>query len=292
MLPIGLPYSLAFPLAAEVGFGAVEMEDVANRDEAEEVREAALRAGLTIHSVRAEDNWRYPLSSDNRDDVQRCIRALHAALSNAKFWGADTVLLIPAVVDAKTSYVQAYTRSQAVIRSEVLPMAREFGVVLGIENVWNGFLLSPLEYVRYIDEFESPWVRAYLDVGNMIFGYPEHWVAIAGHRIVKVHVKDFHLDRDRFRFSFGRVGSGAINWTAVRAALLDVGFSGYVTTTGIPRDRWVDSLTRAMNRCRSGNIPGASVLARALSALRQRADLVFLHDAARRFDRFRDGRVD
>ncbi len=294
LLPIGLSYPLRFQLAVQAGFEAIEMEAVADRDEAEEVREAAQHAGLTIHSVLTLDNWRYPPSSADRDDIEKCIRVLQAAMANAKLWGADTLLLIPAVVDAGTSYREAYTRSQAVIRSELLPVAQELGVVLAVENVWNGFLLSPLEYERYIDEFESPWVRAYLDVGNMIFGHPAHWVGIAGSRIVKVHVKDFRLDRARRRFSFGRIGEGDIDWPAVRSALLEVGFSGHVTSTGIPRDRWIQQMDRGVRFLRRrplGAVPGASGLVRALSAVRRRSDILFLHDTARRFDQFRDGRL-
>src|ERR1041385_7761101 len=91
---------------------------------------------------------------------------------------------IPGVVTSAVSYAQAYLRSQRMIQNEILPVARGLGIVIGVENVWNGLLLSPLEYVRYIDEFELPWVRSYLDVGNMVFGHPEHWIRIAGSRIV------------------------------------------------------------------------------------------------------------
>jgi sugar phosphate isomerase/epimerase len=134
-------------------------------------------------------------------------------------------------------------------------------------------------------------VRAYLDLGNMIFGHPEHWVRIAGSRIVKVHIKDFRFDRARGRLAFGKLGDGAVDWNAVRAALLDVGFSSYITSTGIPRGRlnhWIARGVR-LSRRRVGALPGASRLERALSALRRRGEILFLHDAARRFDRFRDG---
>jgi len=130
------------------------------------------------------------------------------------------------VLGACSSYLDAYTRSQSVIRHELLPEARERGIVLGIENVWNGFLLGPLEYVRYIDELDSPWIRAYLDVGNTILSRPEDWIRIAGHRVVRLHVKDLRVDDTRGRFSFGKIGDGDVDWAAVRAALLKVGFSG------------------------------------------------------------------
>src|SRR5207244_9094662 len=88
-------------------------------------------------------------------------------------WGADTVLLVPAVVDAKTSYRDAWKRSQEQIR-RMIPLAKELGVLIAVEEVWNKFLLSPLEFVSYVDSFNSPWVRAYFDVGNVVIsGYPQ-----------------------------------------------------------------------------------------------------------------------
>jgi len=291
MLPVGLPYHQLFPMVVAAGFGAIEMEAVADGDEAAEVRDAADRAGLKIHSVVANESWHYPLSSADRDEVQTGLRILCSALANAQLWGAGTLLVIPAVVTATTSYSDAYARSQAVICNELLPIAQELGIVLGIENVWNGFLLGPFEYARYIDEFESPWVRAYLDVGNMIFGHPEHWIRIVGSRIVKVHIKDFRLDRALGSFSFGKLGDGTINWNAVRAALLEVGFSSYITNTGIPRGRLNDWIVHGLriSRTHLSTMPGSSRLDRVLSGVRRHRDIRFLHDVARRFDRFRDG---
>ena len=91
------------------------------------------------------------------------------------------MLLVPAVVDATTSYRDAWTRSQQVIRERLLPLARELKVVVAVEEVWNKFLLSPLEFARYVDEFDSPWLKAYFDVGNVVFyGYPQDWIRALG----------------------------------------------------------------------------------------------------------------
>lgn len=291
MLPAGLPCDALFPMVVAAGFEGLEMEAVAEAGEAEEIRDLADRARLRIHSVVTQACWRHPLSAADPDEVRKGIRGVRTALDNARLWGADTILLVPAVVTATTSYSDAYARSQAVIRNELLPVAEELGIVLAIENVWNGFLLGPLEYVRYIDEFESPWVRAYLDVGNMIFGHPEHWVRIAGNRIARVHLKDFRLDRRRGRLDFGKLGDGDVDWKAVREALLEVGFSNYVTNTGIPRGRLSHWIARGVqfSRERLAGVPGAAGFDRALSAVRRRRDVLFLHDVARRFDRFRDG---
>ena len=96
-------------------------------------------------------------------------------------WGADAVLLVPAVVDATTSYKDAWTRSQQVIRERLLPLASELKVIVAVEEVWNKFLLSPLEFARYVDELDSPWLKAYFDVGNVVFyGYPQDWIRSLG----------------------------------------------------------------------------------------------------------------
>ena len=156
---------------------------------------------------------------------------METSLRNAALWEADTVLLVPAVVDATISYRDAWTRSQRVIRERLLPMARELKVTVAVEEVWNKFLLSPLEFARYVDEFESPWLKAYFDVGNVVFyGFPQDWIRALGPRIAKVHLKDFHLDRPAGRFAWTNIGEGDIDWPAVRRAFEDVGYRGYFTT--------------------------------------------------------------
>jgi L-ribulose-5-phosphate 3-epimerase len=159
------------------------------------------------------------------------VKGMETSLRNAALWGADTVLLVPAVVDANTSYKDAYTRSQRVIRERLLPVARDTKVVIAIEEVWNKFLLSPLEFARYVDEFESPLVRAYFDVGNIVFyAFPQDWIRTLGPRIAKIHLKDFSLDRRNGKFTWKNIGEGDIDWPEVRRALNDVKYDGFVTT--------------------------------------------------------------
>src|SRR5437773_1454310 len=198
-----LPYLDRFALARDAGFDAIEMQTISRNEEAAEIREASAKTGLRIHSVMNADHWRFPLSSSDADVVNRSVQGMETSLRNAALWGADTVLLVPAVVDAGTSYRDAWTRSQRVIRERLLPVARDKKVVIAVEEVWNKFLLSPLEFARYVDDFESPWVRAYFDVGNVVlYAFPQDWIRTLGSRIAKIHLKDFTFDRANGRFTW------------------------------------------------------------------------------------------
>jgi hexulose-6-phosphate isomerase len=230
MLPKELGYRERFQMARDVGFEGIEVGTITDPKVADEVKEASAKAGLPVHSVMNADHWRYPLSSGDPAVVAKSVAGMEASLRNAKLWGADDVLLVPAVVNPETPYKEAWTRSQKVIKERILPLAQELKVVIGIEEVWNKFLLSPLEMVRYVDEFASPWVKAYLDVGNMVFyGYPQDWIRTLGPRIVRVHLKDFRVDHDKGLIEWKNLGEGEIDWPAVRKAFADVGYAGWVT---------------------------------------------------------------
>jgi L-ribulose-5-phosphate 3-epimerase len=231
MLPRDRSYLERFTLARAVGFAGIEMQTIGGAEEAAEIREAAAKSGLRVHSVMNMDHWKLPLSSADPQIVSRSVAGMETSLRNAALWGADAVLLVPAVVDAATSYRDAWTRSQRVIRERLLPMARDLKIVIAVEEVWNKFLLSPLEFARYVDEFESPWVRAYFDVGNVVIhAYPQDWIRTLGSRIMKIHLKDFNFDRQNRRFSFRNIGEGDIDWPEVRKALAEIKYAGFVTT--------------------------------------------------------------
>jgi L-ribulose-5-phosphate 3-epimerase len=258
MLPKELSYAERFTLARSAGFDGIEMQTISNRDEAAEILAASKATGVRIHSVMNMDHWRFPLSSGDPALVNRSVAGMETSLRNAALWGADAVLLVPAVVDPSTSYQDAWTRSERVIRERLLPLARELKVVIAVEEVWNKFLLSPLEFARYIDGFESPWLKAYFDVGNVLFyGYPEDWIRTLGPRIVKIHLKDFQVDRPNGRFSWRNLGEGDIDWTAVRRALTDVGYAGYVTTEVAGGDAsYLKDLAGRVDRFLAGQRPG------------------------------------
>jgi L-ribulose-5-phosphate 3-epimerase len=128
------------------------------------------------------------------------MKGMETSLRNAHLWGAETVLLVPAVVNPQTSYQDAWTRSVAQIR-KLIPLALELKVIIAVEEVWNKFLLSPLEFVSYVDSFKSPSIRAYFDVGNVVIsGYPQDWIRTLGPRIAKLHIKDFKFARRQAEF--------------------------------------------------------------------------------------------
>ncbi len=233
MLPANVSVRDRMQMARDAGFTQIECPTTPEQSDAEEIKRAAEAAGLRIHSVMNMDHWKYPFSSSDPAVVKRSMDGALTSINNAHFWGADTVLLVPAVVDANTSYADAYKRSQAAIR-QLLPAAQEKRIILGIEEVWNKFLLSPLEFARYIDEFQSPWIRAYFDVGNVVlYGYPQDWIRTLGKRIVKLHIKDFSFRNDTVTkkrvAEWVNLREGEIDWKAIYSALSDVGYKGTAT---------------------------------------------------------------
>jgi hexulose-6-phosphate isomerase len=211
-------------MARDVGFEVVQAPTTPDEHEAEEIKKAAERAKIRIDSVMNMDHWKYPLSSGDAAVVAKSMEGMRTSLHNAKLWGADTVLLVPAVVNPETSYLEAWTRSQKEIR-KLIPLAAELKVAIAIEEVWNKFLLSPLEMKRYIGEFESPWVKAWFDVGNVVlYGYPQDWNRTQGKSIYKVHLKDFK--RKEGGYAWVNLGDGDVDWAAVREAFAEIGYAG------------------------------------------------------------------
>jgi hexulose-6-phosphate isomerase len=213
-----------FQLLKEAGFEGVELTSP-NELDLSDVLSARDKTGLTIHGVSGSRHWQDTLSDPDPRVVARGMAAIRREFADCKAYGGTTVLVVPAVVNRKVSYRDAYKRSQQNIR-ELIPDAEKFGIKIAIEEVWNKFLLSPLEFARYLDEFDSPWVGAYFDVGNVVeFGYPEEWIRELGKRILKVHIKEYKKEK---RFGY-RLGEGEIDWAAVRSALGQAGYTGWVT---------------------------------------------------------------
>jgi L-ribulose-5-phosphate 3-epimerase len=217
-----------FTAAKTAGFDGVEPLSHLNRDE---VISAAGQTGMKIPSVCGALHWEFPLSHPEPATRERGVEALIHSIEDAKSYGADTVLLVPGRVTADVTYDECWGRSVQEIR-KVIPFAEEMKIKIAIENVWNNFLLSPLEAASYIDQFESSYASFYFDCGNILaYGWPEQWIRILGDRIAKVHIKEYSLS---IANSKGRGAGfnvdlleGDVNWPAVMKALSDIGYSDW-----------------------------------------------------------------
>ena len=217
-----------FKAVKDAGFEGVEPMSHMNQDE---VMKALEETGLKAASVCCSTHWDQTLSDPNPATREKGLEGLKQALRDARRYGASSVLLVPAVVNKRVSYADAYARSQAEIR-KALPLAEELGVKIAIENVWNQFLLSPLEAARYVDEFNSPWIGWHFDVGNVItFGWPEQWIRILNKRILKLHIKEFsRKKRDAEGLGKGfdvEFLKGDNDWPAIMKALDEIGYNGW-----------------------------------------------------------------
>src|SRR5687767_7602655 len=214
-----------FKMLKEIGFDGVEL-GAPNDMKLDEVLAARDASGLVINGVVHALQWSDPLSHPDAAIRKKSVDALEAALRDAKAYGATSVLLVPAVVNKEISYPDAYKRSQAEIR-KTLPLAKELDVIIAIENVWNNFLLSPLETARYVDEFESPYMRVHFDVGNVLrYGWPEQWIRVLGKRIFKLDIKEYSLkkqtDEGLWKGFNVEIGDGDCDWPAVMKALREI----------------------------------------------------------------------
>jgi len=217
-----------FKMIRDAGFDGTEAMSGMNRDEVLKARDAT---GLIIPSVCNSVHWGSPISDPKPEVRAAGVAGLEVALHDAKAYGATSVLMVVAVVNQHVSYADAYQRSQEELR-KVTPLAEELGVKIASENVWNHFLLSPLEAARYVDELGDKAMGWHFDVGNVIaFGWPEQWIHILGKRIQKLHIKEFSRkkqnDEGMWKGFDVEYLEGDNNWPAVVKALDDVGYHGW-----------------------------------------------------------------
>ncbi|AYV68081.1 MULTISPECIES: sugar phosphate isomerase/epimerase family protein [Niallia] len=235
--PDDTPLEMVFKYSRDAGFDAIELNVSidgigltmnTSREEAKRIRKMAEHYRLRLSSISTNLLWKFPLSHYDEKVREQGRKVIEKQIELAGYIGADTVLVVPGVVNEETSYLDCYRRSQDELR-KVLPLAEKHNIHVGIENVWNKFLLSPLEMARYIDEFHSDYIGAYYDVGNALqYGYPEQWISILGERIRKVHVKDFKLNVGNIT-GFVPLLAGDVNWEKVYQALKNIGYKDTVT---------------------------------------------------------------
>ncbi len=224
-----LPLLEKFRMLKAAGFDGVEPPSHLNQDELLKARD---ETGLTVCSVACGVHSR-ALSHPDASKRAEAVEGVKQAVRDAKRYGASSVLVVPGVVSEKISYADAFHRLQIESR-KILPLAEDLGVKLAFENVWNQFLLSPLEAARFVDEFNSPAAAWHFDVGNVMFmGWPEHWIHILGNRIQKLHIKEYSLKKMNERGL--RAGfaveylEGDNDWPAVMKALDEIGYEGWGT---------------------------------------------------------------
>lgn len=219
--------------ARSAGFSGVELDSPAQGFTVDEALAALAESGMRVADVVDSVHWSKPLSSPDASVRDAGRAALEGALRDARRYGTDSVLLVPAIVNAEVSYAEAWERSTAEI-TKVLPLAAELKVHVAIENVWNNFLLSPLEAARYVDQFASPWVGWHFDVGNVVlYGWPEQWLRTLGKRVKRLHVKEYsrkQLDElGRWKGFDVELGEGDCRWPEVLRALADIGYAGWAS---------------------------------------------------------------
>ena len=238
----------SFALAKDAGFEGVEVALAetgelsleTTPEQLEQIKKDAEECGIELYSVASGLYWDYWLNADSEDEREKAKSIVRRQLEVAKALGCDTILVIPGTVNADfidpnrvVDYVTTYERSLAALL-ELKSYAEELQVSIGLENVWNKFLNSPVEMSDFIDKIGSDYVGSYFDVGNVLFnGYPEHWIRALGKKIKKVHFKDFRKNPGGVN-SFVDLLAGDINYPEVIKALREVGYDGWVTAEMIP----------------------------------------------------------
>ena len=238
-----------FRIAAEVGFDGVEL-DSPNGFETRDVLAARDATGIAIPGVVDSIHWSVTLGDPDPAVRAQGLAGLRTALRDCAAYGGTTVLLVPGVVNEKMPYHQVWERSRAEI-AKALPLAQELDVKIAFENVWNNFLLSPIEAASYVDQFESDRVGWYLDVGNLLrYGWPEHWVIALGKRILKLDIKEFSRqkmnDEGLWKGFEVKLGEGDCGWPRVMASLDEIGYEGWASAEvgGGDRQRMAEILER------------------------------------------------
>lgn len=199
------------------------------------LRALAEKEGMILTSLASGLYWSYSLTATNPAVRQKAQDIVRAQIDCAVALGVDAILVVPGAVgrgfwggNDNVSYADAYARALEGIKA-VVPYAEEKGVKIGLENVWNNFLLSPLEMARFIDEVDSPCVGAYFDIGNVIrTGEAEHWIEVLGKRIVRMHIKDFKRAVGTLD-GFCDLLCGDVNFPKVVQAMKKIGYDGAVT---------------------------------------------------------------
>jgi len=243
-----LPIKSAMEQASKMGFEGIELGIASqgvlthntSQAECEEIVRQAEKHGLEISGVASGESWTTSPTANDEDVRLKIIDFTQKALQITHWLGSDAYLFVPGAVevfflpDAEViPYDVCYQRASEAI-SQLVPVAEKLGVAIAVENVWNKFLLSPLEMREFIDNFNTSQVGVYFDVGNVLLtGYPDQWIRILGSRIKRVHIKDFKRSVGNAD-GFVDLLEGDVDFEAVKQALSEINYDGYVTAEMIP----------------------------------------------------------
>ncbi len=219
-----------FQIIKDAGFDGVELNRP-GEPALDEVLKARDATGLEIADVICSTHWGKPLSAPDAAVREQGFNGLKLALQEAGELGCKHVLLVPGVVKQDVPYDVCWQRSVEQIKRSV-EFAEKAKCHIAIENVWNQFIMSPMEAVRYLDEIGSPWVGWHFDIGNVVnYGWPEQWVRILGKRILNVHLKEYSRKKRDVEGPYAgfkvELGEGDVSWPAVMKALDEIGYAGY-----------------------------------------------------------------
>ena len=217
-----------FKAAKEAGYEGVEAQGGMNQ---QEVLDAYGQTGLKAASVCCHTHWKDTLTHNDAAVREKGLQGVLQTLRDAKAYGTDSILVVPGVVSEEVGYDVAWERSITQIK-KAAPLAKELGVKISIENVWNNFILSPIEAVKFLDEIGDPIVGWHFDIGNVLrYGWPEQWIKVLGKRINRLHIKEFSrklMTEKGLRNGFDvDLMEGDNNWPAIMKALDDVGYEGW-----------------------------------------------------------------
>jgi len=284
-LPPGATLRARLQVAVDAGFEGLEVPVPESAAHADDLAHAAHDAGLTLHLVRARHNHTHPFSSRSASDISRSVASALSAITIAQRWGSAVQLVLGAV-PADMALREQFSRGQHVLATDVLPAAVEAGVTVVIENVWRDCFTTPERFADFVDGLNCPRVGCLFDTGNVFDGHPEDWLPVLGHRILRLHTKDFRVDMTARTFAWPRLGDGQVRWDRVRAGLEAIGYSGWATCADNMRGPVAATLGGVAARAGVHSGPLVRVARAALEAHRRRTGRRMLVDVRRRFARY------
>jgi hexulose-6-phosphate isomerase len=227
-----MPLLEKFKMLKELGYDGVELSSPHNYDN-KEILAARDKTGLEIPGVVNSEHWKSPLSHPDPKVREKCFNTVITSMEDCKLYGGTTVLLVAGVVNDQIGYADAYKRTQEEIK-KLIPYAEKTGVKIAIENVWNNFLISPVEAARYIDEINHPMVGWYFDIGNILrYGWPEHWIETLDKRIMKLDVKEYSRkkqnDEGLWKGFDVELMDGDNNWPVIIKSLEKIDYNGWAS---------------------------------------------------------------